>query len=216
MTLRTFAILAACSRCLVALALCFSVTGTAHAESLAGPALVAALRQGGYVLVMRHPSSPFEPPDKSAADPGNTRLERQLDDTGRATARAMGDAFRKLHIPVGEVLSSPTYRALEAIRLAALGKPKTYPELDEGAQGMQANADAKRSEWLRKKAAERPHAGSNTIIVTHTPNLTGAFGERAERVAAGEALVFHPDGKGGADLVARIKIEEWPRLAGSS
>jgi len=203
-------------QCLAAVALCFLVIGPAHAESLTGPALVAALRQGGYVLVMRHPSSPFEPPDKSAADPANSRLERQLDDTGRATARAMGEAFRKLHVPVGAVLSSPTFRALEAIRLAALGKPKTYPELDEGAHGMQANADVKRSEWLRTKAAERPQAGTNTIIVTHTPNLTGAFGERAERVAAGEALVFHPDGKGGADLVARIKIEEWPRLAGSS
>jgi phosphohistidine phosphatase SixA len=196
-------------------AICLSVALPIHAESLAGPALVAALRQGGYVIVMRHPSSPFQAPDKSTADPENTRLERQLDDKGRATARAMGEALRNLHIPVGAVLSSPTYRALEAVRLAALGQPKTYPELDEGAQGMQANADVKRSEWLRQKAAERPRAGTNTIIVTHTPNLAGAFGDRAKQVAAGEALVFHPNGKGDADLVARIKIEEWPQLAGS-
>jgi hypothetical protein len=27
-----------------------------------------------------------------------------------------------------------------------------------------------------------------------------------------EALVFHPDGHGGADLVAKIKIEDWPSL----
>jgi hypothetical protein len=32
-------------------------------------------------------------------------------------------------------------------------------------------------------------------------------------MAAGEALVFRPDGKGGTSLVARIKIEEWPKLA---
>jgi hypothetical protein len=31
-------------------------------------------------------------------------------------------------------------------------------------------------------------------------------------VADGEALVYGPDGKGGATLVARVKIEEWPRL----
>jgi hypothetical protein len=35
-------------------------------------------------------------------------------------------------------------------------------------------------------------------------------------VAAGEALVFHPDGKGSTELVARVKIEEWPQLATAS
>jgi len=30
----------------------------------------------------------------------------------------MGDTFRRLRIPVGQVLSSPTYRALETARLA--------------------------------------------------------------------------------------------------
>jgi phosphohistidine phosphatase SixA len=195
-----------------AITLCLA-SMTAHAESLAGPALIAALHQGGYVLVMRHASSPLQPPDKSTADPGNARLERQLDDKGRATARAMGEAMRQLHLPVGDVLSSPTYRALETVRLAGLGPPKTYPELDEGAHGMQANADGGRSEWLRKKVAERPRAKTDTLVVTHTPNLIGAFGERAAQVAAGEILVFRPDGKGGAELVARIKIEEWTQLA---
>src|SRR3954471_20085729 len=89
--------------------------GTVCAEQLEGPALVTALRQGGYVIVMRHPSSPFTQPDKATANPDNPNLERQLDETGRNTARAMGEAVRTLHIPIGDVLSSPTYRALEAV-----------------------------------------------------------------------------------------------------
>jgi len=200
---------------LAVLAAFLAIAATGHAESLSGTALVAALRQGGYVLVMRHPSSPFTPPEKAAANPDNPKLERQLDETGRTTARAMGEAIRTLRIPLGDVLSSPTYRALEGVRLAAFGDAKTFAELDEGAQGMRANADAERSAWLRTKAAELPRAGTNTLIVTHTPNLVGAFGQSAAPVAAGEALIFHPDGKGGADLVARIKIEEWPQLAGT-
>ena len=32
------------------------------------------------------------------------------------------------------------------------------------------------------------------------------------RLADGEALVLKPDGKGGVDLLARVKIEEWGRL----
>jgi phosphohistidine phosphatase SixA len=186
---------------------------SASAEQLEGDALVAALREGGYVIVMRHPSSPFTKPDKATANPDNTQLERQLDEKGRDTARAMGEAIRTLHIPIGDVLSSPTYRALEAVRLAAFGKPRTFPELAEGVQSMKQNADATRSAWLRMKAAAAPRKGTDTLIVTHTPNLTGAFASDAKDMAAGEALIFHPDGKGGTSVVARIKIEEWPKLA---
>ncbi|MFI4914779.1 MAG: histidine phosphatase family protein, partial [Steroidobacterales bacterium] len=87
-------------------------------QALGGAALLSALRRGGYVLVMRHASSPRTLPDKSAADPDNTQLERQLDDQGRSQAQAMGEALRKLHIPVGDVWSSPTYRARLTAKLA--------------------------------------------------------------------------------------------------
>jgi phosphohistidine phosphatase SixA len=184
----------------------------ARSAPLSGVQLVDALRHGGYVIVMRHPSSPQIPPDGASANPDNPRLERQLDATGRDTARAMGAAFNRLHIPLGEVLSSPTYRALEAIRLAGFGPARTVPQLDEGPQGMQGTADETRARWLRKQASQSPKPGTNTLIVTHTPNLLGAFGQSAGPITAGEALIFHPDGKGETTLVGRIKIEEWPRL----
>ena len=42
-----------------------SVAGTAHAQTLSGDGLVNALRHGGYVIVMRHTSSPREADRKS-------------------------------------------------------------------------------------------------------------------------------------------------------
>jgi hypothetical protein len=111
---------------------------------------------------------------------------------------------------VGDVLSSPTYRALQTVQLASLGKAKTIAELDEGAAGMQGAADKGRVTWLKARVAEAPRAGTNTVIVTHAPNIQSSFGIDA---AAGEAIVFHPDGKGGAGQVARIKIGDWPALA---
>lgn len=194
---------------LVAGALVF-VSAAAQAQALSGAALGNALRQGGYVLVMRHANSPAQPPDKAAADPENVKLERQLDSAGRDTARAMGEALKASRIPVGDVLSSPTYRALQTVQLAALGKAKTFAELDEGAAGMQGNAEAQRVAWLKARVAEAPRAGTNTIIVTHAPNVKGAFGVDA---VAGETLAFRPDGRGGAAQVARIKIQDWPSLA---
>jgi phosphohistidine phosphatase SixA len=180
------------------------------AQSLSGAALATALRQGGYVLVMRHANSPAQPPDTADADSANVKLERQLDAAGRDAARIMGEAVKAARIPIGEVLSSPTYRALQTVNLASLGKAKTFAELDEGAAGMQGNAESTRVAWLQAQVLQGPRAGTNTIVVTHAPNIKDSFGIDA---AAGETLVFRPDGRGGAAQVARIKISDWQALA---
>lgn len=184
-----------------------------HAQTLSGDALVDALKAGGYVIVMRHADSPRTLPDESTASPGNVDHERQLDERGRETATAMGDAFRELGIPVGEVLSSPTFRAVETVQHLDLGEPQTIAELGDGGQGMKRDSEGERSAWLLSKAAEAPPAGSNRLIVTHYPNLLGAFGDDAAQMRGGEAIVLRPDGSS-ARVVSRIPIEEWPALAG--
>jgi len=186
------------------------LAGAAPAQPLQGEALVKALRQGGYVIVMRHTSSPLEAPGQQSANADNVNRERQLDEVGRNTATAMGKALRKLKIPIGDVLASPTYRALETVRYAQLGEPKTFVELGDGGQSMQGGTEAQAA-WLKKQVTQFP-ARNNSIIVTHFPNMTGAFPQQSAGLADGEALVFGSDGKGGAALVARIKIEEWPQL----
>jgi phosphohistidine phosphatase SixA len=187
--------------------------GAAGAEPLTGSALVAALRRGGYVLVMRHASSPSARPDRSSANADNAKMERQLDEAGRTSAKAMGEALRMLHIPIGDLLSSPTYRALETVRIAALGTPVTVKELGDGGQDMRADTEGTRSAWLRSKVTERPRDGTNTVLVTHAPNIAGAFPKEATGLADGETLVFLPDGKGGASVVAHIKIQDWVALS---
>jgi phosphohistidine phosphatase SixA len=183
---------------------------SAQTPTLSGDALISALRHGGYVIVMRHASSPREVPTKQTANPDNLKLERQLDESGRASATSMGAALRGLKIPIGAVLTSPTYRARETVRLAGLENPKTCDELGDGGQSMQGVTDAQAT-WLQKRVTDFP-SGTNTILVTHMPNMARAFPSLASGVSDGEALVFGPDGKGGAVLVGRIKIEEWPRL----
>lgn len=171
--------------------------------------LVTSLRQGGYVLVMRHASSPREVPDKQTANPDNVKMERQLDEAGRVGSTAMGKALRDLKVPVGEVLSSPTYRALETVRLAQLANPQVHAELGDGGQSMQAVAEAQGA-WLRERAMRLPK-GTNTIIVTHMPNIARAFPDWGA-VADGEVVVVGPDDRGTTRPLGRIKIEEWSRL----
>lgn len=186
------------------------LAASAHAQMLTGDALVKALQHGGYVIVMRHASSPRQVPDKAIANSDNTKPERQLDQTGRSTSAAMGKALRALKIPIGEVYSSPTYRALETIRLAQLPNPKPTPELGDNGQSMGITTEAQAA-WLQKAVTQFP-SGTNTLLVTHFPNLTRAFPQDARGVEDGEALIFGPDGKGGAKVVARVKIEDWPKL----
>jgi phosphohistidine phosphatase SixA len=190
----------------VGLLLLLSAGVSSQAQTLTPAQLLPALQKGGQVIVLRHASSPRAVPDKATANPDNTTPERQLDEGGRNTAIAMGRALRELKIPVGDVLSSPTYRALETIRLAQLPTPRTYTELGDGGQSMQA-VGAAEGQWLRGQVALLP-TGTNTVIVTHFPNINAAFPEHAKGLADGEALVFGPDASGGATLKARIKIEE--------
>jgi phosphohistidine phosphatase SixA len=179
------------------------------AQTLSGSALVNALKNGGYVIVMRHASSPRDAPDKQTANPDNVKLERQLDESGRASATAMGNTIKQLKIPIGEVVTSPTYRALETVRRAQFPNPRPHAQLGEGGQSMQGASDAQAA-WLRERVTHAPF-GTNTVIVTHMPNLARAFPEWGA-VADGEAVVLRPDGRGGATIVGRIKIEEWPKL----
>jgi phosphohistidine phosphatase SixA len=184
-----------------------------HGASLQGESLVTALHQGGYIILMRHARSPGETPGPGLANADNVHNERQLDETGRLSAQAMGEALRRLQIRVGQVLARPTYRALETVRLAQLGQPKTFPQLGDSSQNMQPDASGTRAPWLRMQASRVPAPGTNTVIVTHFPNIKEAFPEDAADLAEGEALIIRPSGERGASVVARVKIDEWTRLA---
>src|SRR5262245_33526471 len=182
---------------------------SSHAQTLTGAALIKSLQAGGHVIVMRHASSPGAIPQTPNQD--NVPPERQLDEKGRATATAMGDALRRLKIPIGEVLTSPTYRARETAGLARLPNPRPTAELGEGPQSMQGSVAPAQTEWLRNKVKEF-RKGTNVVLLTHAPNITAAFPDDKPAAVEGEALVFGPNAIGGSRLVGRIKIEEWPDL----
>jgi hypothetical protein len=52
----------------------------------------------------------------------------------------------------------------------------------------------RRAAALRRLASTPPSAGTNTVVVTHRPNLMDAFGKDWFDVKEGETTVFKPDG----------------------
>lgn len=185
------------------------VMGTAiqAQTSLKGAALIEALQEGGYVIYFRHAAT-----DRGGVDSIDMPPEQQrnLSKSGIADSKAIGDAFRKLAIPVGRVLASPFERTKDTARLA-FGRVEARSELlgllsdDAGAR--------KRAAFLRRMLNTPPAPGKNRILSAHYSNIQRVAGIT---LAESEAAVFRPMGSGGFELVATLMPEDWVRLASAS
>src|SRR2546425_9754279 len=103
----------------------------ASAWAQPGPDLVRQLREGGYVLFMRHTSTDFSQNDSKMTSYEDCANQRNLTDKGRAEARDIGAHVQRLAIPIGEVLASPFCRTMETARLA-FGKAQAMSEVRGG------------------------------------------------------------------------------------
>ena len=76
-------------------------------------ALAAEMKQGAYVIVMRHGATNRDQADTDPLNIGNVAKQRLLSDKGKEVAKQVGDSFRKLGIPLGTVYTSQFNRAVE-------------------------------------------------------------------------------------------------------
>jgi broad specificity phosphatase PhoE len=171
------------------------------------------VRRGGYVIVIRHGATFSNQADTDPLNITNVAAQRQLNDQGRAQAKAMGEAMRALKIPVGTVVTSMFQRAVDTGTLLGFGEVKSTFDVTEGGLVVTPDENTRRTQALRKLAGTPQPAGSNLVIVTHKPNIIDAFGKDWFDVREGEASVFQPDGQGGYKPVVRIKADAWSNLA---
>ena len=175
--------------------------------------MINALRGGGHVIVIRHGATPLDQADTDPLHLENIDKQRQLNDAGRAQARSIGAAMRKLKIPVGEVYTSMFNRAVETAKLPGFGEVKPSVDFAEGGLVVTSIENNRRAQALRKLAAALPPPGTNIIVVTHRPNILDASGKDWFEVKEGEASIFKPDGAGGYKLIARLQANDWSKLA---
>jgi phosphohistidine phosphatase SixA len=174
---------------------------------------VKALRAGGHIIIFRHGATHTDQADTDPLNPANIAKQRQLNDQGRALARAMGEAMRTLQIPVGQVQTSQFNRAVETGTLLGFGAVTSTADITEGGLVVTPNENNRRAAAMRRLAATVPAGGTNAVLVSHKPNIMDAFGKDWFDVREGEASIFKPDGNGGYKLVARIQAADWSRLA---
>jgi phosphohistidine phosphatase SixA len=171
-----------------------------------------ALRAGGLVIVVRHCSTFRDQADTDPLHPDNVAAQRQLNEAGKAAARAFGEAFRQIGVPVGAVYSSQFNRAYETAVLAGFKDIVKSADITEGGLVVSPNENDRRTAAFRKLLAKAPKPGTDTVIITHKPNIVDALGKDWYDVKEGEASIFRPEG-GAYKLVARVQMDEWPRIA---
>ena len=157
-------------------------------EALAGPDLLAALRNGGFVIYFRHARTDFSQDDTDLSDLSNCATQRNLSAEGRTQARLIGDAIATLAIPIGDILSSELCRTRETAELA-FGEATPAPDLSSfGTAGSEVEEE-ERVAALRRLLATPPAPGSNTVLVGHLFNIQAAAGIS---LAEGQAAIFRP------------------------
>jgi broad specificity phosphatase PhoE len=174
---------------------------------------IGALQKGGYVIVFRHGATHRDQADTDPLNIKNVAQQRQLNDSGRALAKSMGDALRALKVPVAQVYTSQFQRAVDTGTLMGFGEVKTSVDISEGGLVVTPIENDRRMQAFRKLASTMPPAAGNVVIVSHKPNIVDAFGKDWLDIREGEASIFRPDGNGSYRLIVRVQADEWSNLA---
>jgi phosphohistidine phosphatase SixA len=134
-------------------------------------------------------------PDQADTDTlnlDNIAAQRNLNDKGKALAKAFGDALRQAGVPVGKVYTSKFNRAFETAVIAGFPNIEKTTDLTEGGLVVSPNENNRRAEAFRKMLAVAPKDHTNTILITHQPNIIAALGKDWFDVKEGEASIFRP------------------------
>ena len=176
----------------------------AEARTRSTAEVVAALKQGGYVVYFRHAATDFSKNDEKMRDFDDCANQRNLTDAGRDQSKRIGVAWRALGIPVGKVYASPFCRTRETAQLA-FGR---YERAGEARGGPRTASDPSRYRPLSEMLATKPAKGVNDVIVSHG-NPYRALHPESPYLAEGEGAVLLPLGEGRHEVFGRVTSEQW-------
>ncbi len=180
--------------CLPAALPIFSAAGEQKQNALAD------LKAGNHIALVRHALAP------GTGDPENFMLgdcstQRNLSETGRKQAAAIGMQFRAAGITAAEIYTSQWCRCRETAELMGLGKPLELPALNSFFRKYERRdqQNAQLRQWLSGKDLSKP-----VVLVTHQVNITAFSGVYP---ASGEIILMRKTASGGFELASRIATD---------
>lgn len=167
------------------------------AHALAADDILAPLRNGEAVLLMRHAEAPGTG-DPSGFRLGDCATQRNLSTAGHEQARRAGAALRRHGIEQAAIYSSAWCRCRDTAAGLGLGPVETAVELNSffGA----GDPDGRQTAALRSLIA-RLAGGRPSILVTHQVNITALTGVYP---ASGEAILLR---RADHVLLGRLKLD---------
>lgn len=185
----------------ISIALFALLSAAAWSGAQADDKVWTLMKRPGHVVLLRHAYAPESPPDTDLENLKNCSTQRNLDESGRAHSRRIGDEFRKHGIKRAVIHSSQYCRTLETARLLKLGPVKELPALN---QTFFAKPGGMRDAATRTRAFMKTlPAKPLTVLVTHVTNIQALAGAQ---VASGEMVVVKLGPSGDVVAEGRIKL----------
>ncbi|HRQ57978.1 MAG TPA: histidine phosphatase family protein [Azoarcus taiwanensis] len=187
-------------------------SGTGVEPIPATPQHIADLREGGFVIYMRHGATDARIPDQIPVVLEDCASQRPLTEAGRTQLDEIGRHFAKLRLPHLLPVSSPFCRAVESAR-RVFGEPI---EVDIDLRYTAAMPSAEkapavvRTRYWVSLPVDEPR--TNRVVVAHGPNIAEIM-EYLPREAT--MVIFRPLGLSAEpsfEYVASIEPAHWPVL----
>jgi phosphohistidine phosphatase SixA len=174
-------------------------------SSAANTALWQQLKQGGYVILMRHaavdsmthsthPNANFE----------NCASQNNLSPQGQQDAATVGRVFKQQQIPIAAVLAGPYCRTQDTARIA-FGAAQVWTALDLQTDLPEDEA-SKRMQEVYARIAQFKGTG-NLVLLTHQLNIDALT---LELVEPSTVLILKPEGAAGFTVLGHIPLSELP------
>jgi len=174
--------------------------------------LIDAMRGGGHVIFIRHAQTEVDYADQVDAVMGDCSTQRTLSEAGWHEARTIGDAFDRLDIPVGDVISSEYCRAWQTADLAFGRYDKTADLNFAPAEDYTEEQIAAMRNRVVPHLAQPPADDDvNTVLVGHDDPFEAATGIYPEPM--GVTYVIRPQGDGSFEILGSIAPDAWPETA---
>jgi phosphohistidine phosphatase SixA len=184
---------------------CLPLSAIAQESSIEPQKLASLLREGGYVILVRHAAGDSTQKDSENVLLNDCKTQRNLSRQGRIDARGIGQALDLLQIPVSTVLSSPYCRAMDTGRFvfAQVERSNELSYVKDTEEDKRKGASL-----LTPLLSTVPITGSNTVLITHSTNIQATLGFVP---AEGEAIIFKPEGNT-YKQIGRIRAQQWSEI----
>ncbi len=176
-------------------------------EGATVPELVAMLKQGGYIIYLRHGATDHAQNDQDLSDLRECSKQRNLNKQGKQESRLLGKAFKELDIKIDKVISSPYCRCVDTALFAF-----NRVDIDMNMRATFATNQAE-TEFLKlyltKQLKVPPLAHHNRVLVGHTANLREVTNVWPK--PEGVMHIFKPTPQG-YEHMGRIPPSQWDTL----